>query len=302
MLKNLQLGVIIKSKNRWGLQRIPPRDSAQDTLTDEWERQYKDFIDGKEEIPFTTSDEPAAGEYFSICPYKLDKSLADTNSRNIKNTEPFRINRILSSNILSRSIKGIVAFVQDDKNNDNELMLFQNFSKRQIIRPRNWLSFQGDSYEVIKGRFLGLDDKLTAVYSSRDKKLLFDKYPSASRILDLSDYYYVASNGDIRNLLEHRLFECEDMQSIMTNSKRFHRRRFAILKDSDILEKISAGDVEQVSNRHNLGIQVRGDRIVFPENSDVAKTLLQLLNEEIYQGELSGTLFQANSKRPYRRS
>ena len=310
MLKNLQIGVIIKRKDQWGLRRIPPRGSAQDTLTDEWNRQYKDFMDGKEEIPFTTSYEPTKGEYFSIRPYELDRSLANTNSLNAsRNTDNFDIG-ILSNSILSKSIKGIVAFMQDGNNNDNELMLFQNFSKRQIIRPgrASWLAFEGDSYEVIKGSFLGLDDKLAAVYSSRDEKLLFNTYPSASKVLDLSKYYYVASNEDIRDLLEQPLFECEDMQKIVKNSKYFHRRRFAMLKNTDILEKLSAGDVvsvrdvKRVSTRHNLGIQVRDDKIVFPENSDVAKTLLQLLNEEIYQGELSGTLFQANSKRPYERS
>ena len=240
-------------------------------------------------------------ECFSICSYKLDKSLADFKSGNSRNIEEIDINKIRVS-----WIKGIVALGQTD--GDNKLMLFQNFSKRQMIRPRISLSYRRDTYQGIKGRILTLDDKLRAVYSSKDEKLLFDKYPSTSRILDLSKYYYVASDTDIRDLLEHRLFEYDDMQRIMKTSEYFHRRRFAMLKDSDILEKISAGDVvsvrdvERVSNRHNLGIQVRDDKIVFPENSDVAKTLLQLLNEEIYQGEFSGTLLQASAKRPYRRS
>lgn len=303
MLENLQLGVIIKRKDQWGLRRIQPRGSVQNDLTDEWVKQYKDFMHGKEEIPFATSDEPTKGQYFSISPYTLDKSLANINSSNAsRNTKPFDI-RILSNSILSRSVKGIVAFMRDSKNNNNELMLFQNFSQRQIIRPgrKKWLSFEGDGYEVIKRRFLGLDDKLTAVYSSKDEKLLFNTYPSASKVLDLSKYYYVASNGDIRDLLEHPLFECENMRRIIKNSKYFHRRRFAMLKDSDILKKISAGDVERISDRYGLGIQVRDDKIVFPEDSHIARTLLQLLNDEIYQGELSNILYQATGKRPYRR-
>ena len=294
MLKNFQLGAIIKPKNQWGLRVFSfYDDSLRRTFADEWERQYKTFMDGKKEIPFTTSDEPAADEYFSIYSYKLDKSLAGVNSGNTRNIAEIRINSIPDS-----LIKGIVAFARDDGN--NELMLFQNFSRRQIIQAKMSLYHDSDTYKGIEGRVLGFDDKLRAVYSSRDEKLLFDKYPSTSRILDLSNYYYVASNKDIRDLLEHPLFACEDMQRIMTNSEYFHRRRFAMLRDSDILENISAGDVERISDRHCLGIRVRGDRIVFPEESDVAKTLLQLLNEEIYQGELSGTLFQANSKRPYR--
>lgn len=293
MLRNFQLGAIIRRNKQSELRSFSCRESLQNILADEWEKQYETFINDTEETDFVTSYTLDSGELFRICPYNLPDWLANINSENIRNIQEIHINRFPSD-----SIKSIVAFARDG--NNNELMLFQNFTGRQVIQPGRLLVFRDNSYRSIQDKALGLSDKLTAVYLSREEKLLFEKYPSTQRFLPLDDYYYLASNRDIRDLLNHRLFECEDVQNIMTNAKRFQRRRFAMLKSSNILDNISAEDVRRVSIIYDLGIQVRDDKIVFPDEADVAKTLLQLLNEEIYQGALTGTVFQANSKRPYR--
>ena len=108
---------------------------------------------------------------------------------------------------------------------------------------------------------------------------------------------------DIRALLNHNLFICEDEKKILKNANQYMRRRFAILKDSDILERLSAEYVQEKVAEHKLPIpiQVRCGKLVFPTENNDAKVVLQFLNEEIYQGALTGEYYETNSKRIYRR-
>ena len=180
MLKKFQLGAIIKPKNQWGLRVFSfYDDSLQRTFADEWGRQYKAF-DEKEKIEFRASYKPDEDQCF-ISPYKLRDPLAGENSGSTRNIEPINLNRIPAS-----SIKGIVAFAQDDKN--NELMLFQNFSKRQIIQQKASLLWQGDTFEGIEGKILGFDDKLRAIYLPNEGKLLFDNLHLAKRFPSVVRY------------------------------------------------------------------------------------------------------------------
>ena len=295
MIKNFHLAGIINEKGESKLQRISLRGSTQVVLTRRWGEQYKTFIT-QEEKDFETSYTLAGGECFRICHYTLRDPLAGKNSENIEEAEVAVINNIPAS-----SIKGLVAFARDDK--DNELMLFQNFSRGQILEPGSILHPEGNSHKIIRDKTLRLNNKLTAVYSSEDGKLLFDSFHYAKTFLELSDYYYEASDGDIRALLNHNLFICEDEKKILKNANQYMRRRFAILKDSDILERLSAEYVQEKVAEHKLPIpiQVRCGKLVFPTENNDAKVVLQFLNEEIYQGALTGEYYETNSKRIYRR-
>ena len=293
MINNFHLAGIINEKGESELQRFSLRGSAQDTLTGEWWEQYKTFIT-KEEKDFKTGYTLDAGECFRIRSYKLRGWLAGKNSENIEEIKVAVINNIPAS-----SIKGIVAFARDDEN--NELMLFQNFIEGQILRPGSILRLEGNAHGIIKDKTLRLNNKLTAVYSCKDGKLLFDSFHYAKTFLPLSDYYYEASDGDIRNLLSHNLFICEDEQQILKNANQYMRRRFAILKDSEILDHLSAEYVQGKAAEHELPfpIQVRDGKIVFPTGKDEAKRLLQFLNQEIFRGPLTDELYETNSKQPY---
>ena len=202
MIKNFHLAGIINEKGESKLQRVSLRGSAQGVLTRRWWEQYKTFIT-KEERCFKASHTLDEGECFRICPYKLRAPLAGKNSENIEEIEVAVINNILAS-----SIKGLVAFARDDE--DNELMLFQNFIGGQILQPGSILHPEGNAHGIIRDKTLRLVNKLTAVYSCKDEKLLFDSFHYAKTFLELSDYYYEASDGDIRALLSHNLFICED--------------------------------------------------------------------------------------------
>lgn len=123
-------------------------------------------------------------------------------------------------------------------------------------------------------------------------------------IPSLKTYSYNLSDEVVDNLLSHDSFECEDddKAKVIEIKDRTIRKEFSILNKSKNLSRISVENVRRVSNKYNLGIQCREDKIVFPTENKQVKTLLLLLNEKIYRGELTDTDFQASSKRPYERS
>lgn len=50
-------------------------------------------------------------------------------------------------------------------------------------------------------------------------------------------------------------------------------------------------------SRMVVEVTLRRGKIVFPADPPAAKELLQFLNEELYKGQITDTLFETNSKR-----
>ena len=295
MFDNFHIAAITK-RNKMKLRLIEPHGQLQDTLIRNWWNQFQDFLAQEDEKDFTIGYTPEEGEHFRICPYNLPKWLEGKNSENARNIEQIHKNEYLAN-----SITGIVAFARDDK--DNEFMLFQNFSKGHIIQPGGYVFFGPDAfsdpdlYKSADNRLLRFDNKLSAVYLPKERKLLFDSFRNVNTFLPISDSYHIASKKDILNILDHELFECDNKNTIVSNATQFMRRRFAILKDSEILDTLCAEKVKEQAKEHSINIQINDDKIIFPTENDQARTLLQFLNEEIFQGSLTNEIYETNSKK-----
>ena len=71
------------------------------------------------------------------------------------------------------------------------------------------------------------------------------------------------------------------------------RQRFAMLKDSGVLDKYSAQEIKSRSKGYNVSITIRKGKVVF---SAAAKNL-QFLNEERFLGAVTNNLYETNSSR-----
>ena len=139
--------------------------------------------------------------------------------------------------------------------------------------------------------------KLSAVYLPDDRKLLFRSFRNIKTFLPLSDFYEEASETDILEVLNHRLFECQDKNKLVNNSTQWIRKRFAMLKETKILNRLSITQIETRSENFDINIEIEDDKIVFPTDNVEAKKLLQLLNEEIFRGALTDDIYETNSKK-----
>ena len=307
MLKNFRLVAIINEKKEWELKEFLLDDFLYDNLVDKWKQQYEAFMRREEEIDFKET-EPGYKlddhQVFRISPCYLPTCVADRDSENIRNTEQIRINENLA-----HSIKGVVAFAQNDEDNDNELMLFQHFAPGQIIQPGGlmmwWEGQPRNTYTSVKDSTVRLNNNLTAVYSSKDEKLLFNHFKNAKKFIpSLAELHDNLSDQDIDNhVLSHGLFECEDADKakVLENVTQNMRTAFTTLKKSGILNNVSAEEIQNTADENpetNVKILINeSNKIVFPTEKDDIKALLELLNENMFRGTFTKNFYMTNSKR-----
>ena len=242
-----------------------------------------------EELDFTLGYKLEGKQLFRLYSRELSDWLANQNV----NTIP-KLNSDNEEELIDLT-QGIVAFARDDNNND--ILLFQNFTSSQIIRSHRLLFIQNDRYDELRRPAITLVNKLSAVYFPKEEKFLFRSFRNVNTFLPLSDIYYEASEEDILEVLSHKLFECPDKKVLVNNSTQWIRKRFAMLKDSETLDDYSVAQIETRAKKYNVEIHVENNKIVFPTDNAEAKKLLQLLNEEIFQGALTDDLYETNSKK-----
>ncbi len=290
MLKNFHLAAIVKDRTETCLLQIPLSGELQDSLAESWQSQYDEFIREIDEIEFNAGYQPEEHERFCLSNYKLPDWLENEDSLSILN-----LDALGDDELSNHSVKGIVAFARSTQN--KELMLFQNFTRSHVIHPGNFLILSSDTYKSLERPILTLGRKLSAVYDPDEGKLLFQNFRYVNTFLPLSDFYKDASNKEIREVLTHALLAPEDIESQVTGADQWSRKRFAMLRDSCVLDNFSAQEIQSSSKGHGVEIAISQDRIVFPADKAKAKKLLQFLNEEVFRGAITDTLYETNSKK-----
>ena len=290
MLSNFQLAAIVKQGAQVRLQRIPMHQALQQTLTTTWEAQVEAFLDDAQEVEFDAGYQPEEHERFALHDFEPLDWLAGESSATIGDLDPIEQNDASIA-----SIKAIAGFARDG--NGNELVLFQNFSRSHVIRPGTFLLLRNGTYETTERPGLTLDTKLAAVYVVAEQKLLFRNFRTVNTFLPLGDFYEEASEQQIREVLAHEKLAPVNVEAIATESNQWFRKRFAMLRDSGVLDKYSANQVRARSKGYDVEIRVQKGKIVFPEDRPSAKKLLQFLNEELFRGAITETLYETNSKR-----
>ena len=287
MLENFHLAAIIRQGD---LLQIPLHQTLQNSLARDWQSQYDKFRDNASEIDFDAGYQPEEDECFCLADYDPPDWLGGANSDTVVTRDT-----ISNREELIDSITGTVGFAR--KEDGEELTLFQNFTQSQIVRPQRFLLLQGNTYTHTERPGLTLDRKLSAVYLSAERKLLFRSFRTVNTFLPLTDFYKEASEQEIREILEHRRLSPEDSEALVAGANQWFRKRFAMLKDSSVLDHFSAKKIQSRSIGYDLSIEVLNGKIVFPSDKLAAKKLLQFLNEELFRGGITETLYETNSKR-----
>lgn len=290
MLKNFQLATIVNTNGHFRLLSIPLHQELQQALAGSWQLQHDAFVDDVQEIKFNAGYQPEGHERFSLVDYILPDWLKDETSQTARDLDPINRNEELLD-----SIKGIVAFVRDEEG--DEVLLFQNFFRSHVIQPGRFLLLQNNTYETVSHPGLTLDTKISAVYYTTEKKLLFCSFRNVNTFLPLADFYEEATEQQIREVLAHERLAPENANALATNASQWFRKRFALLRDSGVLDKYTARHIAQRSKEYDVEVRLSDGKVVFPADKTAAKKLLQFLNEELYRGAITKKLYETNSKR-----
>ncbi len=291
MFENFQLVAIISQGSTTRLLQIPLNRMLQNTLMQKWSDQYTVFVSDVHEIDFDAGYQPEGNECFCLREYELPDWLAGEDSQSVRS-----LDTITDDDTMLDATKGVVALVHNDQG--EELLLFQNFSRSHVIRPGGFMFLhQSNMYETSQRAGMTLDNKLSAIFLPAENKLLFQNFRTVNTFLPLTEFYKEASEHEIREVLHHDLLAAEDEEALAIDANQWFRKRFAMLRDSKILNQYTAQQIADRSKGHNVDIQLDGDRIIFPADRARAKRLLQFLNEEIFRGPITETLYATNSKR-----
>ena len=291
MLENFQLAAIVKEHGEMRLLRVPLHQALQHSLANNWNSQYIEFVDGMNEIDFDPGYQPERHEHFRLFNYQLPEWLSDEDSQTVVN-----LDLVNSDDTLMDSICGLVALARDDHR--GEIMLFQNFTRSKVIRPGFSLVLQRGTYTSTDRAGLIIDSRLSAAYFPAEEKLLFHNFRTVNTFLPLSDFYEEASEQEIRNVLAHPSLATEDRDALAVGANQWTRKRFAMLRDSRVLDHFTPNQILAGSQGYDVLIRISNGRIVVPADKAEARKLLQFLCEERFRGALTDTLYETNSKKP----
>ncbi len=291
MFKEFHLMAIINEEGENGveLQEIPFDKDWDSILKADWHQQYDIFL-GKDERQFSASWKLGEDEYFIIPDHELSEKFREINIKYFINFKTVKLNVSLID-----SITGIVVCVMDE--NDDQIMLFQNFARSQVIKPGKY--WTRENFVGEKGDLLTFRNKLTAVYYIENKTLLVDSILYAQSFLpSLSKYYAEASKDMIRDTLSHGRIECEDRKMVadIAHRNRTMRRQFAIIEESGVLSHFSAKHIQAVAAEGNIEIQVQNDKIVFPTDNKSIKAVLVCLSDRLVRSLLTNEVHESDSK------
>lgn len=176
-------------------------------------------------------------------------------------------------------------------------VIFQRIHKNQILMSHQLsLIWDKNTFVPIKKPGIVISQKIDAYYES--KTLYFKSYYWAKQIFNLDKYYREATDTDIKNFLEHKYFEVDDKDTIISNCNNWSRKKIAYILDSKVLEVNSYSNIMRAADKLKLDLETTDEqKIIYPKDKKKQKRLLSFLSDEIYRGGLTNKLFITNSKR-----
>ncbi len=273
-------------------------DPTFNSMIEKWDRQYRRFTDDIEELDLETTLK-AEGHYrIAIHDYDLPNWIEKWSIE-----EDTIMEMEEDPEIHEKHIKCLIAYMQDQDNEDKEILLFQSFKPSKIIGQEDLISKNREGqYGYIDSTGYIIDRDLAAVYFRKDRKLLIKSYHVASQFLPLDEEYEEATTKEIIGMLSREIFYCPKKHHIAHNCSRSLRRYFSKTKRYGILKKLTISDVPRiVSYGRSMGaiIHTRDEKIYFPEqDEDYTKETLIAVNGDYYRKHGDGAVNEAMTSRP----
>lgn len=243
-------------------------------------------------INFDGSYKPDEDESLKIESFDLSDDIQEA----INN--PLGVDKLVANDGNELNIRAIFLTLSDDR--ENERILFQRIQKRQLLLGgRITLFWSDDTFISTQQPGVVITDSIDAYYENGT--LYFKSYYWANQIFNLSKYYRQATDDDIRNFCQNNCFYVDDLDSLVSASNNWTRKKIAYILDTGVLEKNTTDYILQEAN--NLGLRFKTNeenKIVFPADLKDQKKLLSYLADEIYKGRLSDDVYLTNSKRTLR--
>ena len=180
----------------------------------------------------------------------------------------------------------------------DQCILVQSFSSRQYLDPLHkiWLKFISGRFERLKEDAFTLNSSITAVVEQ--DKVYFQKFGSMCQIFDMKEFYEQATNEDVEEFVNDNLFAVEDSDKFIDQMDIITRKQIKMIKRLKILDHGNTKKIIESGKKNMVNIEQTEDgKIVIPSEKKELKSVLKVLSESVFVGDISGNNYETNSKK-----
>ncbi len=235
--------------------------------------------------------DPDGAEYLFIDSFSLPEEIISA----IKNPQALDALEPESDEI--PKIKALFVGVHSTANGvDTYTAAFQKFKSDQYISAKKIHLFLSGNTFVADNRIgITIGRHIDCLFI--EDKLQFTSFFFARQIFDLSDYYREATNSDIVDFIGNEAISMDDGEAFSAAANSWERRKIASIMDSGILRDYTSAKIKTIAKQTGIELSVKDKKIVIPTDKKERRIVLGFLDEEVYKGAFSQTIYQTNSKR-----
>ncbi|MEI7174815.1 Kiwa anti-phage protein KwaB-like domain-containing protein [Pectobacterium carotovorum] len=190
-------------------------------------------------------------------------------------------------------------FMAPDYPNNKTTIAIQSFSKKQILNASQYLWLNKGVFSTSQLLGFSLDDKLTAIINNDVIKFL--NFNNLRSIFDMSVYFALATKNDIDIFVKQSVFDLPQGFDLNNIADNVIRKKITLINKSGILVSHTVADIKTAASKLNFTINTSGsgsnEKIIIPTSKKEIKELLNFLDEDYFNSEITKQRFRSNSKR-----
>ena len=143
-----------------------------------------------------------------------------------------------------------------------------------------------------------INNKIQAIY--KDGKFYFKSFPSASKIFDLSAYMVEATTTEVNDFGNKDNVNV-DVDWLTAHANNKTRRLIKMISASGTLDIFMGMDKrkrDKIANSVKVDVPIQDEKLMLPSSVSKVNKILEFLNEDVYKGLITESIFRTNSKRP----
>lgn len=177
---------------------------------------------------------------------------------------------------------------------ENNIYYFQNFDNRKLLKNKNVIFYDRNSYNKLVEDALIVENNINAIH--KNGKFYFKSYANANKIFSLIEYFEEASNEEIDEFAKNNILEMDTIW-IRDNANTLIRKQITLIQKSNVLAKATPKKIQTSASKFKLSIEIKNGKLVIPNNKKECKDVLSFLNEQYYIGLITKSKYRTNSKR-----
>jgi len=190
-------------------------------------------------------------------------------------------------------------FMAPDYPANKNYIAIQSFSKKQILNASKYLWLSKGVFSMSDLLGFNLEDKLTAVIENDTIK--FRNFNNLRSIFDMNQYFADATSNDIDNFVKQPIFDLPQGFNLHSLADNVIRKKVTLINKSGILSNHTVDQIKVAATTLSFPIKTSGagvnEKIVMPTAKKEIKDLLDFLDEDYFNSEITKQRFRSNSKR-----